>query len=77
MGWEYIIYFVIALIIGFVMAPSVQAQPTPTIGEIKAPTAEEGREIPVLFGTRLIEGPNVVWYGDVRTVAVKKKGGKK
>jgi hypothetical protein len=41
------------------------------------PTAEDGREIPVVFGTKDITGPNVVWYGDFMAVAVQKKGGKK
>ncbi|MDX1464129.1 MAG: hypothetical protein R3215_00320 [Halomonas sp.] len=41
------------------------------------PTAQEGASIPVLFGTRKIKGASVVWYGDIRTKAIKKKGGKK
>ena len=53
------------------------SQPPAGLGDIQAPTAEEGREIPVLFGTRDVKGPNVVWYGDFAAVAVKKKGGKK
>lgn len=77
MVWEYVIYFVISLVISYAMMPRPQSAPPPAIGEVKAPTAEEGREIPVLFGTRDIEGPNVVWYGDIRTVAIRKKGGKK
>ncbi len=35
--------------------------------EITAPTADEGKSIAVLFGTRRIKGPNVVWYGDLKT----------
>ncbi len=34
------------------------------------PTAEEGRSIQVLFGKKYIAGPNVVWYGHLKTVAV-------
>lgn len=59
------------------MMPKPQSQPPAGLGDIKAPTAEEGREIPVLFGTRDLRAPNVVWYGDLKTVAIKKKGGKK
>lgn len=33
-------------------------------GEFQRPTAEEGRPIPYLAGTCLIEGPNVLWNGD-------------
>lgn len=77
MAWIAAIIFVVALIVAVAMMPKPQSQPPAGLGDIKAPTAEDGREIPVLFGTRDLEGPNVVWYGHLRTVAIKKKGGKK
>lgn len=77
MAWIAAIIFVVALVVAVAMMPKPQSQPPAGLGDIKAPTAEEGREIPVLFGTRDIEGPNVVWYGDFEAVAIKKKGGKK
>ena len=75
--WWYIAVFVVALVVAYAMAPKPQSQPPAGLGDIQAPTAEEGREIPVLFGTRRLKGPNVVWYGDLRTEAIRKKGGKK
>lgn len=75
MVWWVVVIFIVALAIG--LSAGGPQQPSPSVQEIEAPTAEEGRAIPVLFGTRDIKGPNVVWYGDVKTVAVKKKGGKK
>ncbi len=77
MGWVYAIVFVVALIVGLSMTPKPQSQPPAGLGDFTIPTAEEGREIPVIFGTKDITGPNVVWYGDFSAVAVKKKGGKK
>jgi len=77
MVWWYIAVFVVALVVGYSMTPQPQSAKPAGLGEFKVPTAEEGREIPVLFGTRDIDGPNVVWFGDLRTVAIKKKGGKK
>lgn len=77
MAWVYAIIWVVALVAAFAMQPKPQTQPPAGLGDIKAPTAEEGREIPVLFGTRNLAGPNIVWYGHLRTVAVRKKGGKK
>lgn len=68
--------FVASLVLSLAIRPRSN-QPTPGIGNVDAPTAEEGREIPVLFGTRDIEGPNCVWYGNIVTEAIKKKGGKK
>ena len=40
--------------------------------DINAPTAVEGKPVPVLFGTKRIKGPNVVWYGDLKSIAIKK-----
>ncbi|MBN2019299.1 MAG: hypothetical protein JW749_03640 [Sedimentisphaerales bacterium] len=40
--------------------------------DIDVPTADEGVEVPVLFGTRRIKGPNVVWWGDLKTKAIRK-----
>lgn len=75
--WWYVAVFIVALVVSYAMMPKPQSQPPAGLGDVKAPTAEEGREIPVLFGTRDLEGPNVVWYGHLKTVAIRKKGGKK
>ena len=76
MFW-YIAVWIVALVAVVAAMPKPQTAPPPGLGDIDAPTAEEGREIPVLFGTREMQGPNVVWWGHLRTIAVKKKGGKK
>jgi hypothetical protein len=50
--WFLIALFIGGLVLGFAMKPKVQQQKPPGIGEIEAPIAEDGAEIPVLFGTR-------------------------
>jgi len=45
--------------------------------DVRVPVAEEGKEIGWLFGTDDIESANIVWWGDFRAQAIKKKGGKK
>jgi hypothetical protein len=77
MGWFLIGVFVLSLVVSYAFAPKPQSAPPPGIGEIQTPTAEEGREIPVVFGTVEIEGCNVLWSGDFKIVPIKKKGGKK
>lgn len=77
MVWVFVAVFVAAFAVSYFMMPKPETRPPAGLDEIQLPTAEVGREIPVLFGTRKISGPNVVWFGDLRTVAVKKKGGKK
>ena len=63
-----IIIYIILIYLAYSMSPDVEEQPPSTLDQIKAPTADLGQEIPVLFGTKLIEGPNVVWYGDFKSV---------
>jgi hypothetical protein len=43
------------------------------LDQFQVPTAQVGRAIPVLFGTKELKGPNVVWYGDFKTKPVKEK----
>lgn len=76
MFW-FIALFVGALVLSFALQPKIQTQKPAGLSEITAPVAEEGIEIPVLFGTRDFAGANVTWYGDLKTVAIKSKGGKK
>ena len=77
--WPQIILWVATMVISYALRPKpVNQTPTPaTIADFDVPTAEDGREIPVLFGTREVQGPNVVWYGDMRTEAIKAEVGKK
>jgi hypothetical protein len=41
------------------------------LGDFQAPTAEEGRVIPVVFGTVECKGPNVTWYGNLKSTGVR------
>lgn len=51
--------------------PKPPSPPKPTgLEEFDIPTAEEGRPLQVLFGKRRIKGPNVVWYGDLKSTAI-------
>lgn len=73
--WVQIVLWVISIVVSAATAPKPKA---PTPGEVSGVvTAAAGQPIPVLFGTRLIQAPNVVWWGDVKTVAIQEKGGKK
>ncbi len=80
LGWDDLIYVVLVLVstaLSLALAPKPPKPKPASLSDFDAPTAEEGRPIPVVFGTVLIRGPNVVWYGDLRTEAVKSEGGKK
>lgn len=75
--WLEILSFTIALASQLFFKPKVAKLKPAGLNEVTVPTAEIGREVPVLFGERDLEGPNVVYYGGFRTSAIKKKGGKK
>lgn len=74
--WVQLALWAVTTLISYFLAPKPQ-QPTIAPGQIEAPVASEDKPIPVLFGTRVIKGANVVWYGDLRVVPIRKKGGKK
>jgi hypothetical protein len=82
MVWNFVVQIVASLVL---TAISYALSPKPKTGAPKAaglddfdlPTAEEGRPIPVVFGTVLLRGPNVVWAGDLKVDPIRKKGGKK
>lgn len=71
-------WFAVIFVVAFAIAYATMPKPKGAeLGTVESPTAEEGRAIPVLFGTRWIKQTNVVWYGDIKADAVRKKGGKK
>ena len=72
--WAQVVFWIVSLIISYATR-SKPEKPKP--GQIDVATAEEGRPIPVLFGTKTIKGANVIWYGDIKTSPVKSKSGKK
>ena len=47
--------------------------PTP----MTAPTVQDGVNIPVLFGSRMIKSPMIAWWGDVSITKVEVPGGGK
>lgn len=75
MIWPQIIQFVVTLIISIALAPKPRAPKSADIEDFDFPTAEEGRPIPVVFGDVEITGSNVLWYGGLRIVPIKKRSG--
>jgi len=75
--WFQLFLLVVSTIVQNALAPKPQAPKAASLSEFTVPTAEEGRAIPVIFGTVVIQGPNCVWYGNLSKKAIKKSGGKK
>lgn len=74
--WEIAAYLLVAAIVSIALAPKPPQPKAPALEDIDAPTAEEGRAIAVAFGDVWVTGPNVIWYGDLRTTPIVKKGKK-
>ena len=61
--------------VGVLLSPHPVGPQPSALGDFSVPTAEEGRAIPVVFGTCMIKGGNTVWWGDLRSWAIKTGGG--
>lgn len=77
MFWVQLILLVVSSIVSYALRPKPPVPKPAALEDFDIPVAEQGRPIPVVFGTILLTGPNVLWYGDLRTSAIKEKGGKK
>jgi hypothetical protein len=63
--WQQILVWVITTVLSALLAPRPKAPESAQPGQIgnqDVPIASQDAPIPVLFGTRLLSGPNVVWY---------------
>lgn len=73
----YIALLIVSQVISYALAPKPPSPVPASIADFDVPTAEEGRPIPVVFGTVTITGPNVIWYGDLGIEPIRKRTGKK
>ncbi|PSJ55814.1 phage tail protein [Pseudaminobacter soli (ex Li et al. 2025)] len=70
MFWNFVIGLA-SFALNLILTPKPQDAKPASLSDFKAPTADEGREIPVAFGTNDFADPNVVWYGSLGTDAIK------
>lgn len=66
-----LLLFVATTVISMLMRPHTSGPIASSLGDFQYPTAEEGRAIPVVFGTVKIGGGNTVWWGDLRVQPIK------
>jgi hypothetical protein len=71
MGWEYWVILAINVYLAYTNKPKLQNAKPAMYSDFDIPTAEEGRLFPVLFGTRRMPSPNVVWSGDFSSEAIR------
>lgn len=68
-----IIQIVLFVVSSFLNKPDVENAKPAGLGDFQVPTASEARAVPILWGTRDIKGPNVIWYGDLKIVKITKR----
>lgn len=68
---------IVSAVLSYALTPKPKPPKPASLDDFDLPTAEEGREIPVVFGEVWVKGPNVIWYGDLSSRAIRTKSGKK
>lgn len=69
----WVLYIIVAALIIYTIYAAGGDDEDPiadSLQDVQAPTAEQGRAIPVVFGTCLMKSANLVWYGDLKVVPV-------
>lgn len=75
--WVQLAILVITSYLSAALAPKPPPPKPNTLDDFDVPNAEQGTPIGVVFGNVIIKSPTLVWYGDLSTEKIKKKGGKK
>lgn len=65
-----LLVYLVSSYISYRLTPKPQVVNAEASTDYQAPTAEEGRPVPVVFGTVWLQSPNVVWYGDVQATPI-------
>lgn len=73
---EYLVVALIVVVLAVALQPKPPGQKPPSLSEIDVPTAEQGKAIPKVFGRRIVQSPNIVWYGDLGYNKIKSSGSK-
>lgn len=73
--WGQLAIWAGATLLGELLSPKAEKPKPSGLGEFQVPTADGSRAIPVIFGTCLLRGPNLLWYGDLVTKPIYKETG--
>lgn len=77
--WWAVAALVISVAASYVMSSQVASstRSPSTLEDFDVPTAEDGKQMPVIFGTVTLKSSNIVWYGDLDYKEVKESSGGK
>lgn len=74
--WVILIIALLAAIYVYATLPSAPKKKPPSLTDLGVPTAEDGREIMMVFGEVWIKDNNVLWFGDLSTSPIQTSTGK-
>lgn len=66
----------ISLVLSIAFAPDIDTPDAATLEDFDVPKVNQGKTLPVIFGTFLMKNVSVFWYGDLRTEPVRTNAGK-
>lgn len=64
MVWGTLAVLAASVVISALLAPRIPDQEQASLSDFGLPTAESSRAVSVVFGTVMVQGPNIVWAGD-------------
>lgn len=73
-GWLVALLISVAVsIASYIIMPKPKAPKPEAAKELENPVSEAGIPVKVVFGSKLIKDPNIIWYGEktIRTYKVK------
>lgn len=74
--WVMILFWLGSSIVSALLTkPKIENARPAGLGDFQVPTATEGRVVPLFVGKVKLSGPNVLWYGDLQTQAIREKVG--
>ncbi|MEM7806221.1 MAG: phage tail protein [Pseudomonadota bacterium] len=71
MPWINLAILAITTLISVLLSPRPPSRSPQSLEDANLPVAELGREVPVLFGSRRLDSPQVVWRGNYRNSAIR------
>lgn len=75
MIWFALAMFAISFLATVFLAPKPELEKMRPgrLSDIRFPTADEGSPVPIIYGRVRLRCPNCIWYGDFKTIELKKR----
>lgn len=64
-------------IVAYLIMPKPKGPKPDEVQDLEDPVAEQGKPIPVVWGSLTVKGLNILWFGDKETIMREYEGGGK